>query len=695
MVLGENGDCAPMNSTQPPPPSAAGPSSSPAPPLAGREPQLAQLHDAVSEVTRGSGRLVVLAGEAGIGKTRMVEELTRVASDAGLWVATGHCWETVDAPAFWPWTQALRRLSAQLSSEQLVVAIEGLTPELAGILPELGARSSQPAQPDSTSRFRLFEAVAAVLHRIARTHACVLVLEDLHAADESSLLLLKLLATDYAHSPIVIAVTYDDIEVRTKPLQSRLLTEIARYGRRIPLGRLGVEEIRKLYAELAGSEPSDAVATALFEASEGVPLFVEEAVRMLHTQGDLRRPDHSVGFRVPEGSRAIIRYRIDLLPREVAELLSLASVIGKRFDVALLEKISGIKTDALLDLLGNGVAAGLLHETSALGKYEYSHILIRETLYEDLPAGERMRLHLNVAEILEKNAVAQDDAAEVARLAHHWFKAAQAGDANKTLRYTLAAAEAAMSRQAYEEAARLYHRAVKVAETIRLDKREIAEIQQGVERAQKRAHEPQPASATRARLEREGDLWAIDFAGKLLRLKDAKGLRYIALLLAMPGREVHVMDLVRTLEGPPIETSRPVHAPTDLTAAGWGDAGEVLDPLAKQQYRQRLKDLHDELQEAEAFNDPERAAHYRQEIDALTEQLAGGVGLGGRDRKAASQVERARVSVTKAIKESLKRIADQHPVLGGHLRSAVRTGTFCSYQPDPSAPVDWDLPGRA
>jgi hypothetical protein len=129
---------------------------------------------------------------------------------------------------------------------------------------------------------------------------------------------------------------------------------------------------------------------------------------------------------------------------------------------------------------------------------------------------------------------------------------------------------------------------------------------------------------------------------------------------------------------------------SDLPADGMGDAGSRLDGTAKAAYRARLEELEAEFAEADAFNDPERAARARQEIEFLADELAAAVGLGGRDRKAASAAERARISVTRAIRASMSRIAEHSPALGRHLEGTVRTGTFCSYNPDPRVPIHWE-----
>jgi len=209
-------------------------------------------------------------------------------------------------------------------------------------------------------------------------------------------------------------------------------------------------------------------------------------------------------------------------------------------------------------------------------------------------------------------------------------------------------------------------------------------------RAPMTAEATAPASERRPSFRQEGDVWAIHYRGHLVRVRDAKGLHYLARLLREPGREFHVLDL--GMEGGETARAGPgTPAWDEGWAAGFGDAGALLDPQAKAAYRRRLEELDEEIDEAVSFNDPERAARAEAELDALKAELARAVGLGGRDRSAASSAERARLNVTRAIRSVVQRLAAGNPALGDHLRVTVRTGTFCSYQPDPSAGVVWDV----
>jgi hypothetical protein len=200
-----------------------------------------------------------------------------------------------------------------------------------------------------------------------------------------------------------------------------------------------------------------------------------------------------------------------------------------------------------------------------------------------------------------------------------------------------------------------------------------------------------PRPATHASVfRREGEYWSIAFEGQIFRLKDAKGLRYLGRLLQDPGREFHVLDLVALEEALPPETPGAPAGESDRTSR-LGDAGPILDPEAKVAYRRRFEELEAELAEAEAWRDPQRAERAREEKAFLVQALAGAVGLGGRDRLAASAGERARINVTRAIKAALARIQEHSPALGRHLIRTVRTGIYCSYAPDPRFPGAWQL----
>jgi hypothetical protein len=202
---------------------------------------------------------------------------------------------------------------------------------------------------------------------------------------------------------------------------------------------------------------------------------------------------------------------------------------------------------------------------------------------------------------------------------------------------------------------------------------------------------PEVAAST---FRQEGEYWTIAYDGSVVRLKDTKGLRHLARLLAHPARELLAVDL-ETADGRPAG-SGPVES-RELAGDGelegrpdLGDAGTMLDATAKAAYRARLGELRAEVEDAEGCNDPARAAKARDELDFLVAELARAVGLGGRDRRAASHAERARLNATRAIRAAMANLARANPALGAHLSSTIRTGRYCSYTPDPRTPITWE-----
>jgi non-specific serine/threonine protein kinase len=196
-----------------------------------------------------------------------------------------------------------------------------------------------------------------------------------------------------------------------------------------------------------------------------------------------------------------------------------------------------------------------------------------------------------------------------------------------------------------------------------------------------------------AALRREGEFWTITFGDGPFRLKDAKGLHYVAYLLARPGERIHVLDLIEAVDGSAANGRTANHAESeDLSIVrDIGSAGPLIDAKARSEYRARLRDLHCDLDEAEQMNDLGRAESLRIEIELVGQQLTGSSGPGGRARIASSSAERARGVVSKNIRSILEKIRHEHPALGRQLATAISTGYFCAYQPDPDRPISWLL----
>ena len=670
-------------------------------PLFGRKGELAALTEALAQAAAGHGRCIMLAGDPGVGKTSLAKRTAAHAVADGFVVAWGRCWEGGGAPAFWPWIQIVRTLTEELGTEKILDLMGPGAPYIAQVVPELGQvlEETAPAiRKPERDRFVMFDATSTFFRQLAKEKPLVLIFDDLHAADEPSLHLLRFLSSEAHRSSVLILGTYVDSEVNRDAVLSRLLHGMVREGRVLNLRGLSKEDVAELYEVAAGEAPPEPVLTAVHQATEGNPFFVDEAMRLMKSKGDLRRPDYSLGFRVPKGARGVLDRRLTPLSDELIWVLSIAAVIGRDFEFGTLQEVAEIDTSPLLDVLQKAIDAGVINELGSQGRYTFSHILLREVLYEELTTGDRMRLHNEVAQVIEERF--RDDLdARLDELAHHYFKAAQAGDKAKAIDYALRAARKATSTLAYEEAVRLYRRALRVAELAGASKIKRQEISAALNEAEARvggdvASEEGPTvlAEIRGLFSQQGEFWEIEFEGRKFRLRDSKGLRYLSQLLKNPGREIHSLDIVSVVEGR-IATTRATGAAADpsLEVTGLGDAGAVLDAQAKGAYKRRIRELQEDIDEAEAFNDPERAANAQEEMDALLQQLSGAVGLGGRDRKAASAAEKARLSVTKAIKPTLAKIEANHPALGAHFGATIRTGTYCSYRPDPRVPISWDF----
>jgi AAA ATPase domain len=1101
----------------------------------GRDREVADLVAALEDAIGGRVRLLLIAGEPGIGKTWLAEHLADHAAGRGARVLWARCWEAGGAPPFWPWTQLLGVLAEDLDDQTLATWLGAGATQVAGLVPGLGERLGVAPPPSASSRasdaarFSLFVAIAGFLRQAAAARPLVLVLEDLQAADDASLLLLEFLVKDARGARLLVVGTYRNVTADRMHGIGDAMGQLVREGHLLSLGGLDRREVRELIEALSGVAASAAMVAAVHEATEGNPLFVRETVRLLAADLTLEDPGR---LRVPlSGSvRTVIGRRLAPLSADAVLVLTAAAVVGREFDLSLVEAACELPVERVVGGLSEAVVLDVVteqeQEDGAAGRFRFSHSLIREVLYERLPIPARMDLHRRVGEAIE----AQHGTASgthVAEVAHHFAEAAADGEAAaKAVAYARRAGERAMAMYAYEEAAAQYRRALhtlrfgdpdeplrwelllrlgaaltragryreaeetcleaaelarrlgsgeRLAQTALVfgqrevrggeanrrlvgllrealdrlpatdsplrarllarlsleltfsDEAELAEpisqeaielarrlgdaaslesalrarwmarwgpegleerlalaketlrlaratgdqelelagrcrrvtssLQAGDTRAveadiaacarlaeelrmpshqwtattmramwallqgafqeaeelaeealsrqpdgpnavfayndlfevlrwfQGRPHElPQArreevaqlprftyarvwvsladadrgdeaaarrmlryladelprrprdglwlpavavAALVAARLQEpvaaarlyqtllpyraqvivgvmphpvvcfgsasfylgllatvasswaaaadhfeaaiaandrlgagpflartryeyarmllargqaddrrratellnqalaeastlgmagvvqaiqvlqspeaapevaantfrlEGEYWTVAYGGSVVRLKDSKGLRHLARLLAHPGREFHAVDLEAAGgfpagSGPPGSRERTggeLEGRRDL-----GDAGTMLDATAKAAYRARVDELRAEAEEAEGYNDPARAAKARDELDFLVAELARAVGLGGRDRRAASHVERARLNATRAIRAAMANLARANPALGRHLSVTIRTGRYCSYTPDPHAPITW------
>jgi AAA ATPase domain len=1066
-------------------------------PLVDRERERTELEEALRDARAGRGRMLLLAGEPGIGKTRLAEHTVDVATQEGMVVAWGQCWEG-GAPAFWPWPRVIRSLVRDCEPAQLRLHLGPGAPWLAQLVPELAAALPDldpvPSLESAQARFALFDALTTFVSSASRATPALIVLDDLHVADPGSILALEFLAREIRNTAVFVLGTTQDLSPRARSEAYRLLVELGREGRRIPVGGLDKESIAQLIEHRGGVGPGRRAAEALHAATAGNPFFVGELARLLAVEDGPDRADGQLTEHppLPDTVRETIQRHLESISPELRELLEIASVMGQEFQVVTLASVSATEPDAVMRILDEGLSAHLV-VAHGVARFRFAHGLLRETLYDALSAARRIELHRAVGSALE-SVYGPDHEDRLDSLAHHFLEAAPGGDVERAVIYALRAGRKAMRLLAFEQAANVLRVALDVNESFRPDPSRRAELLLALGEAQVDAGDrawrntllaaaaaareidradvlarvglafrafaltpgvpdqqlivlledsldrlgegdralracllarlavalyystsigtaarrealveeaisiarglndpdalasvlsngqfatwgpdtterslewatelvglaerrdnrelglvacnrridlllelgniaeadiaietlarlaegnPEPraaayvplqrgrraalegryleaeqlqaqasdvadrlrdpavamlaaaelfgirwaqgrigeleseartfadrapgmpvwraglalilcrlgreaearrelerlvhdgvcdmprdnvgllatallsevclhlgdreraavlyeqlsplaarnvvsphaifagpvalylgvlASATgdarlvaehldtateaaarigarpvldrietlrkpqsvearakpaaqppeTARLRREGDVWAFDYAGRTVRVRHSKGIGYLAYLLVRPGIEVPALDLIRFDQ--PAAAASGANAAADELAIQIGDegTGPVLDSEAKAAYRERLESLRGDIEEAELFNDPERAARAKAEMDFVARELAGAVGLAGRDRKGGSTAERARVNVTRTIRSALGRIAQHDPELGRELETTIRTGTFCSHVRDPRRPLAWEVEG--
>jgi class 3 adenylate cyclase len=438
----------------------------------GRERELAELNSGLEDALASRGRLFLLVGEPGIGKSRLTDELITNARARGARVLVGRCWEAGGAPAYWPWVQSLRAYVRDADAETLRSQLHTSAADLAQIVPEL--RELLPSLPEplllesEAARFRLFDSTASFLRNASNAQPLVLVLDDLHAADEPSLLLLRFLAAELADTRILVVGTLRDVDPTVRDALEATLVELGRerVTRRLELSGLTERDVARFIGLATGAEPRPGVVAAIHQETEGNPLFVGEVVRLLIDENRLDQLDDATAttLAIPESVQEVIGRRLRHLSEECRRVLGLAAIFGREFAVEALERVSAVSEDELLDVLDEAVEERVVTDVpGAPGRLRFSHALIRDALYENLSPTRRLRLHRQVGEALEAH-YARDLGPHLAELAHHFCAALPAGSADKAIQYARAAADRAVEQVAYEEAVRLYGSALALVE---------------------------------------------------------------------------------------------------------------------------------------------------------------------------------------------------------------------------------------
>jgi tetratricopeptide (TPR) repeat protein len=438
----------------------------------GRDQELGHLRSAFDDSLSGRGRILMLVGEPGIGKTRTAEELATYARLRGAQVLWGRCCEGEGAPAYWPWVQIIRAYVHDREPGTLMSEMGPGAADIAEVVSEVRERlPGLPKPPElepEQARFRLFDSITTFFKNASQGQPLALVVDDLHWADRPSLLLLQFLAKELAPSRLLLLGTYRDVELgRQHPLE-QTLAELARseLSERVLLRGLGAADVARFIELSAGRTPPEALVEAVYRETEGNPFFVHEVVQLLQSDGRLESAEavESWSLEIPQGVRQVVGRRLSSLSEECNRVLGIASVIGREFELPVLAEVSELAEDAVLELLEQAEGARIVGDLPAASRsYRFSHALIRETLYEEIRTTRRLRLHRRIAEATETLYAVKLEP-RLAELAYHFCEAASGGDVTKAVDYAVRAAERETGLLAYEEAASQYERALTALE---------------------------------------------------------------------------------------------------------------------------------------------------------------------------------------------------------------------------------------
>ncbi len=447
--------------------------------MVGRSTELELLGSSVKRVSEAEGREVLLiAGEAGVGKTTLVAEAAQSAFDQGTCVLFGHCEEDLTAP-YQLFAEALGHYITYAPEDQLLAHVDAHGSEIARLVPALASRVAglPPTTPTDadTERYLLFGAVVDLLASASHHQPIILAFDDLQWADKGSLLLLRHVVSTDLPMRLVVLGTYRDSELSYSHALVDTLGALHRQSgvTRIDLTGLDDTGVVAVMEAAAGHRLDEAgvrLAHAIYRETDGNPFFVIEVLRHLTETGAIYQDasgrwvaiDSLEETALPDSVRMVIGGRVGRLGHQAQQVLSLAAVIGQDFDLDVLARASGDSEDDVLDVLDRAMAAALVREQAdAPGHFRFAHGLIQRTLYEDLGPTRRARAHRRVGEALEV-LYRDQPGARVGELAHHWFSATQAVDVTKAITYTREAADTALAALAPDDAVHYYSQALQL-----------------------------------------------------------------------------------------------------------------------------------------------------------------------------------------------------------------------------------------
>jgi DNA-binding NarL/FixJ family response regulator len=440
-------------------------------PIVGRARELDVFRAAFDRMLAGRRQLVLISGEPGIGKTRCAEALADVAEDQGALVLWGRCREEAGAPPYWPWVQILRAYVEASSLDEVRLNMGSAAKDIAALVPELLDSTGQlPQMPaaiadSSPARFRTFDAIRQFFHQATQQVPITLVLDDLHWADAPSLSLLEFLNHELQSSRLLIVGTYRDSDASRKTPLMNALGGLSRDSgvQRVHLAGLSQTAIGEVAERLCVVNLPESAIKMIYQRTDGNPLFAIELIKVLMDES-AGAAIPAIPARIPAGVRETIDRRLVRLSDRCNELLCVASVYGRQFTVREIAAAMDEDVQLVLTVLEPAVQAGILQANADAASYQFTHALIRETIYEDLPAVDRLRLHGRAGDALAGVHAAHPES-QLTRIAHHYYEAAAVGYADKAVAYALRAADSAVRIYAYEDALLHYDHAIEALES--------------------------------------------------------------------------------------------------------------------------------------------------------------------------------------------------------------------------------------
>ncbi|MDQ3986358.1 MAG: AAA family ATPase [Actinomycetota bacterium] len=448
-------------------------------PFVGRDAERAEITAHLNDLSKGTGALVLISGEPGVGKTRLAEEASKEASRRGHRTLVGRSYD-VDSPVpYLPFTELLEAAAKEVDSDTFRIALGDAAGEIAKIMPQLrNVYDDIPPGlelPPEQERRYLFNSIVEFLKRAASTRPLVLMLDDIHWADEASLSVLQQVAQHLESIPVLIIGTYRDVELDVNRPLVRVLDDLLRrrLAHRISLKRFSEGAVEAMLTKLADREPPRNLVQAVYRETDGNAFFVEEVFRHLLEQNRLfdteGRWQSSVELgevEVPEGVRLVVGRRLEGLGEHARKALRAAAVVGRSFDYRLLETLQEVNPDSLLDAVDQAEQLTLIEPISTdptETRFQFNHELIRQTLLSDVSLPRRQQLHLRVAKAMEK-IYERDLAERAAEIVNHLYRSASS-DAEMTTKYLLMAGARAQQSAAFKDAFRYYEDSLGLVES--------------------------------------------------------------------------------------------------------------------------------------------------------------------------------------------------------------------------------------